>query len=91
MLVPDGTDGINISDSSNGRDASGELVLRFSAVITLNPEVFSFNNKHVLTIGPAGRYNVTDSYVQIQSLFAKRAEDCLPGDTVCNSNINTGN
>lgn len=79
-------DGITISNSSNGRDSDGQLVLRFSAIITLNPEVFNFKNKHVIAIGPANRYNVTDSYVQIQNMFAKRAADCLPSDTTCNQN-----
>jgi len=90
LLVPDGIDGIRISDSSNGRGASEELVLRFSATITLNPEVFSFSNKHVLAIAPSGRFNVTDSYVQIQNMFAERAADCAPGDTACNNNTNIG-
>ncbi len=79
-------DGIVISNSSNGRDSDGQLVLRFSAVITLNPEVFNFKNKHVIATGPANRYNVTDSYVQIQNMFAKRAADCQPNDTTCNQN-----
>ncbi|MDO4611889.1 MAG: hypothetical protein Q4B29_00270 [Candidatus Saccharibacteria bacterium] len=90
LLVPDGTDGIAISDSSNGRGNSSELVLRFSATITLNSEVFSFNNKHLIAIAPSGRYNVTDSYVQIQNMFAERASDCADGDTACESTINTG-
>lgn len=89
LLVPDGIDGINISDSSNGRGSSGELVLRFSAVITLNPDVYSFNNKHVLALGPSGRYNVTDSFVQIQNMFEERAADCAPGDTACGSTSNS--
>lgn len=76
-------DGINISNSSNGRDSSGQLVLRFTATIAMNPEVFSFNNKHVIAVGPSNRFNVTDSYVQIQSIFGKRATDCEPGDTTC--------
>lgn len=91
LLVPAGVDGIKISDSSNGRGADDELVLRFSATITLNSEVFSFNNKHVLAIAPSGRHNVTDSFVQIQSMFAERAADCLPGDTVCNNTSTGGN
>jgi hypothetical protein len=90
LLVPDGIDGINISDSSNGRGAEDELVLRFSASITLNPEVYSFNNHHVLARGPSGRYNVTDSYVQIQNMFSERAADCDPNDTACNNNGNKG-
>ncbi len=79
-------DGITISNSSNGRGTDDRLVLRFSAIITVNPEVFDFGNKHVIAIGPSNRYNVTDSYVQIQSIFGKRANDCAPGDTSCNQN-----
>lgn len=90
LLVPDGIDGIAISDSSNGRGSNDELVLRFSAVITLNPEVFKFTNKHVLAIGPTGRHNVTDSYVQIQNMFGERASDCPEGDTACYNNSNIG-
>ena len=44
----------------------------------------------MLALGPSGRYNVTDSYVQIQNIFGERAADCAPGDTACNSaNTNT--
>ncbi|MBQ2695248.1 hypothetical protein IJG04_01250 [Candidatus Saccharibacteria bacterium] len=81
----DGSGGIQITDSSNGRDGSGRLVLRFSAVITLNSEVFSFKNTHMLAIGPSGKRNVTDSYRQIQDMFEQRAADCEDGDTMCNS------
>ena len=85
-LVPDETDGILISDSSNGRDSSNELVLRFSASIALAPETYEFNNKHLLAIPPSGRYNVTDSYIQIQAMFGERATDCKEGDTTCTQN-----
>jgi len=91
LLVPGGVDGIRISDSSNGRGASDDLVLRFSAVITLNPEVYSFNNHHILAIAPSGRHNVTDSYVQIQAMFGERASDCTEGDTDCQSNTTNEN
>lgn len=91
LLVPDGTDGIRISDSSNGRGAGDELVLRFSATITFNPDVYSFKNKHVIAVAPTGRYNVTDSYVQIQNMFAERAADCAEGDTACTSTSTGGN
>lgn len=91
LLVPEGIDGIKITDSSNGRGANGKLVLRFTARINLSPEVFSFNNKHVLTIPPSGRYNVTDSYVQVQKMFAERAADCAPGDADCSNNTNNSN
>lgn len=87
-LVPDGTGGINISDSSNGRSANDELVLRFSATILINPEVYKFTNTHMLALPPSGRYNVTDSYVQIKTMFGERATDCAEGDSACSSDIN---
>lgn len=86
LLVPEGDDGIIISpDSRNGR-LNGELVLSFSATITLAPEVYNFNNFHMLAIAPVGRRNVTDSYVQIQSMFSQRAEDCKEDDPTCTNN-----
>ncbi|RYC75012.1 hypothetical protein [Candidatus Nanosyncoccus alces] len=91
LLVPGGIDGIAVSDSSNGRGAGDELVLRFSAVISLAPEVYNFTNSHVLAIAPSGRHNVTDSYVQIQAMFGERARDCAEGDTVCSTNTNNVN
>ena len=75
-----------ITDSSNGRDSSDALVLRFSAVLVLNPEVFKFNNHHMLTIPPSGRINVTDSYLQVQNMFGERAEDCAEDDETCKVN-----
>ena len=91
LLVSGGSEGIKISDSSNGRGAGDELVLRFSAVITLSPEVYKFTNTHVLAIAPSGRRNVTDSYVQIQAMFGERAKDCDSSDTACNTNTNNIN
>lgn len=90
LLVPDGTDGIVITESSNGRDASNELVLRFNATIVLAPEVYNFNNKHLISLGPSTRYNVTDSYVQVQHMFGRRANDCDVSDITCNT-TNGGN
>ncbi len=91
LLVPDGDEGIKISDSSNGRGAGDELVLRFSATISFSPEVYSFKNSHMLAIAPTGRYNVTDSYVQIQAMFEERARDCEEGDPTCTTNTNNIN
>ena len=85
-LVPGEAEGIKVSNSSNGRDSSGELVLRFSAVITLSPQVYGFNNTHMLAIAPTGYHNVTDSYVQIQNMFGAKALDCAEGDASCNTN-----
>ncbi len=79
------SEGVEIQDSSNGRDSTGNLVLRFSARIHLNPEIFLFKNKHVMAIGPAGQ-NVTDSYRQIEGMFAEKAVDCPDGDTACSNN-----
>ena len=91
LLVPGGTDGILVSDSSNGRGNDDELVLRFSAVISLAPEIYNFSNTHVLAIAPTGRRNVTDSYVQIQAMFGERAKDCAKDDTACSANTNNVN
>ena len=85
----DGSNGIKITDSSNGRGADDQLVLRFSAIITLNPQVYLFNNHHLLALAPSGHHNVTDSYVQIQTMFGERAADCAADDTACNTNTNT--
>lgn len=88
------TNGIKIHESSNGRDTSNELVLRFSATIYLDPEVYKFNNHHMLAVAPSGYRNVTDSYVQLQSMFGERAADCAEDDDTCNSdttNVNGGN
>ena len=86
QLIPAGTEGIRITESSNGKGASDELVLRFSATINLAPEVYKFNNHHVIAIAPSGRRNVTDSYVQIQAMFGERATDCAEDDTSCKDN-----
>ncbi len=89
LLVPE-ENGLRISSSSNGRDSSGNLVLRFSASITLSPEFFKFSNAHMLAVAPSGRYNVTDSYIQVQDIFGAPATDCSSSDTLCN-NGNGGN
>ena len=83
VLAPEGVD---ITESSNAKDPMNDnLVLSFSAVITLNEELFKFKNKHVMGIGPSGQ-NVTDSYVQIEGMFNERAKDCEVGDNTCSAN-----
>lgn len=84
LSVPTGIDGIQISESSYGLNTNGELVVRFAASITLDPGIFSFNNKHVLAFGPTGRHNVTDSFRQLQNIFEQRATDCTEDDEACN-------
>lgn len=87
MLAPDG---LEVLSSSNGRDASDNLVLRFTASMNIAPEFFAFGNKHMVAIGPMGQ-NVTDSYVQIEGMFTEEARECQVGDTECLSNAtNTG-
>ena len=71
MMAPDG---IEITNSTNGRQAGGSLVLMFSAVLHLNPDIFSFKNKHVITILPSGHQNVTDSFMQVGDMFAEQAK-----------------
>lgn len=84
MLAPDG---LEILSSANGRDASENLVLRFTASMNIAPEFFAFSNKHMVAIGPMGQ-NVTDSYVQIEGMFTEEARECEAGDTECLSNAN---
>lgn len=89
-LIPDGIEGITILESSNGRNSVNDLVLRFVANITLEPEVYKFENTHMLAIPPAGRRNVTDSYVQVQAMFGERAADCAEDDVDCKTNTKNG-
>lgn len=87
LLVPDGTNGIKILSSANARNNStNELVLNFDAQITINSDAYLFTKKHLLAIAPSGRHNVTDSYVQIQSMFGERATECSEDDSLCQSN-----
>lgn len=74
--------GIQIGQSTDAIETGGDRVLRFSAVISLNEEVFKFANKHMLAIAPAGKTNVTDSYIQIGGMFTERAKEC--GEAGCN-------
>lgn len=67
-------DGVTIDQSTNGKDTGGKLVLMFSAVLHMNPEVFSFVNKHMVTVAPTGRQNVTDSFIQVGDMFAEKAK-----------------
>ena len=83
LLVPSGSEGIVVESSSNGRDSNRKLVLRFVARISLNQEAFLFKNYHLIALPPSGRHNVTDSYSQVQSIFAERATDCEQTDTEC--------
>lgn len=87
MLVPDG---LTVIDSSNGRDESDNLVLKFTATMTVERQFFLYRNKHMIAIGPMGQ-NVTDSYMQIGGMFTQEAEDCGADDSECLTNsTNTG-
>lgn len=78
---------MRITDSSNGRDNSDQLVLRFTGMVEMNTETFAYKNKHMMTIGPNGQ-NVTDSYKQVEGMFTKKAADCASGDAACRSKQN---
>ncbi len=82
MLAPDGLEDVT---SSNARDESDNLVLKFTGTVNLAEEFFSFRNKHMIAIGPRGQ-NVTDSYLQIGNMFAPEATECEPDDTECINN-----
>ncbi len=87
LLAPDG---LEVGSSSNGRDESDNLVLKFSATTTLEKKFFDFNNKHMIAIGPMGQ-NVTDSFIQIGGMFTQAATECAPDDTECiNNSSNSG-
>ena len=77
---------MTLSDApTNGRQEGGGLVLRFEGEIVFSPEVFSYNNKHLVAIAPSGRANVTDSFVQVEQIFGEKAMDCAKDDTECKS------
>lgn len=82
MLAANPEKGLEVSDSSNGRNSNDNLVLRFTAKLSINPDVFKFENKHVIAVAPTGQ-NVTDSYIQIQDMFEPKAKDCLSSDATC--------
>lgn len=63
-----------IGDSSYGRDSDENMVLSFSATLTITHSVFLSFNKHMMIVGPT-RKNVTDSYVQISGMFTEAAHD----------------
>ncbi len=63
-----------IGDSGYGRDSEENMVLTFSATLTISHDVFLSSNKHMLVIGPT-RQNVTDSYMQISGMFTEAAHD----------------
>lgn len=87
MLAPDG---LSVTTSSNARNESGNLVLKFTATTVVDPSFYLFRNKHMIAIGPMGQ-NVTDSYVQIQGMFTQEATECDENDADClNNTTNTG-
>lgn len=73
---------LTVTSSSNARNESDSLVLRFDATVDFAEEFFLFRNKHMIAIGPTGQ-NVTDSFVQIQGMFAEEARECEEDDVEC--------
>ena len=72
------TEPLTVGDNSYGIGEDGTRALRFSASVPVDINVFKAGNHHVSIYGPS-RQNVTDSYVQIPNMFAKRAEDIDEG------------
>ncbi len=83
QLVVDGVDGFVIENSSNGRDQDKDLILTFKGIIKVSSEYYKMQKTHMMAIAPSGRYNVTDSYTQIQSLFVPPANACDLDDEEC--------
>ncbi len=73
---------LEVTSSSNARNESDTLVLRFDATVDFAEDFFLFKNKHMIAIGPTGQ-NVTDSFVQIQGMFAQEAKECEKDDAEC--------
>ena len=83
MLIVNGAEGFTISESSNGRNQDDELILSFKGAINIEKDYFKMQNTHMMAIAPSKRYNVTDSYTQIQSLFVAPANACDIDDEEC--------
>ena len=77
MLIPEHKDG---ADESN----NGKMVLKFTAMLTLDPEILSFKNKHLILMTPT-RKNVTDSYLQIDDMLNGGVRLCDEGTGNCNA------
>lgn len=86
LAVPNG---VTVTDSSNGTNDSDELVLRFDAQVPIDQNMFLSANQFMMWMSPTGG-NVTDSFVQIADMFARRAADCAEGDETCNNITNSG-
>ena len=80
---------VQVLESSNARNNNGNLVLRFTAKLFINPEVFKFKNKHVIPVTPSAQ-NATDSYLQVENIFEQRATDCRGNDAACKDSKNSG-
>ena len=81
---------MEVLESSNGKDSSGNLVLRFRVMITITDEALAFKTKHLLAISPDGQ-NVTDSYRQIEGMFEQQAVDCNTPGVICTEAETKGN
>lgn len=69
-------DGLYIGSSSYGRGSDDQMVLSFSASITLDDRIFKNSSKFMQIVGPS-RQNVTDSYVQIRDMFTPKAKEIV--------------
>lgn len=85
-----GEEGMVVNDSNNAKDADGTLVLRFSAIVQLNMDALLAKNKHMISIAPSGYVNMTDSYQQIQGMFAQEPTACGEDEACYNNKQNSG-
>lgn len=83
LLIEDGVGGFVIETSGNARNQDEELVLTFDGTIKVSAEYFKMQNTHMMAIGVNRRYNVTDSFVQVQSMFVLPAVECDEDDIEC--------
>ena len=84
-LVVDGINGFRIDESGNARNQDEDLILSFKGAISIDPAYYNMQNTHMMAVAPNGRFNVTDSYMQVQSMFVPPAEACEINDLECRS------
>ena len=82
-LIANGIDGFVITESSNGRNQDEDLILGFKGTISVEMDYYKMENTHMMAVAPNKRYNVTDSYTQVQSLFVPPANACEIDDEEC--------
>ena len=65
---------MSVGQPSQARDDDGNMVVSFDAVVPISRTIFEDRASHVMVLGPS-RQNVTDSYVQIRSMFSSGGKE----------------